>query len=336
MPAVTTEEASGSGRRIAVLGCGSIGRRHLRNLQTLGATDLTVFEPDAARCRDIEAESGVTAAADLESVWERLPEIAVVAAPTQAHAAAALAAARHGCHLFIEKPLSHSLEGLDLLGAEVEARGLQTMIGCNMRFHPGPAQVKALLERGEVGVPLAARIQTGSYLPRWRPGQDYGQSYSASPEYGGAILDCIHEIDLALWYFGPAALLAAAHLPARTLGLETDGLAEIILRHGRGPLSSVHLNFVQRDYRRCCQIIGSEGTIYWDFAARRVDVYGPDGEQALSLPEPEHWQANQMYLEEMDHFLRAVRRGEPPMNSLSQARETLEIALAARVRGNAD
>ncbi len=317
-------------KRVAVLGCGSIGRRHWQNLRDIGVTDLSVFEPDEDRRRSAEADLGINAVPDLNEVWERGPEIVVIAAPTQWHLPLALEAARHDCDLFIEKPLSHSLEGLDMLGVEAQQRGLKSMVGCNMRFHPGPVQIKALLTQGVIGQPLSARIQTGSYLPRWRIGQDYRQSYSASPQQGGAILDCIHEIDLALWYFGPAALAGSVCLPAQTLELKTDGLAELLLRHVCGVLSSVHLNFVQRDYKRSCQIIGSEGTIYWDFTGRRVDLYGPDGRLTQSWPEPEAWQVNQMYRDEMAHFLHAVEAAEPPANSIAEAQETLRIALDAR------
>jgi predicted dehydrogenase len=92
----------------------------------------------------------------------------------------------------------------------------------------------------------------------------------------------------------------------------------------------VHLNFVQRDYRRACQIIGSEGTIYWDFQARRVDVFGPDGELARSIPEPAGWQVNQMYVDELTHFLQAVERGTPTINPISGGWAALQIALAAK------
>jgi len=254
----------------------------------------------------------------------------LVAASTDVHVPLALRAAEHGCHLFVEKPLSYTLDGVDILCTEIERRSLVTMVGCNMRFHPGPATIKRLLEEAAVGQVIAARIQAGSYLPRWRPWQDYRQSYSASPEWGGAILDCIHEIDLALWYLGPAEVLAAVHVPARTIGLETEGLAEIILQHESGILSNVHLNFVQRDYRRTCQIIGSEGTIYWNFTDRNVQVYGPDGELRQTCLEPDGWQMNQMYLNELEHFLRAVQSGSQTVNPLSGGLAALKLALAAR------
>lgn len=315
---------------IAILGCGSIGARHLRNLSSLGYTEWVAFDPSPQARQKVEQELGVVCLATLDEVWARHPGVALIAAPSNLHVALAMAAAERDCHLFIEKPLAHSLDHVAALDAQVEQRHLVTMVGCNMRFHPGPAMVKQLIDQGAVGQVLAARLQSGSYLPRWRPGQDYRQSYSASPEWGGAILDCIHEIDLALWYFGPAKLIGAACRPAHSLGLETDGLAEIILQHASGVLSNVHLNFVQRDYRRTCQVIGSEGTIYWDFSDRQVKVYGPEGELAQSFPEPQEWNVNQMYLDELAHFLQAVQAGRQTINPISGGAAALEIALQAR------
>lgn len=316
--------------RIAVLGCGSIGSRHLRNLRCLGYTDLLAFDPSPqARCK-AEQEIGAAGLATLDEVWDMYPAVAVVAAPSNLHVELAMAAIEHGCHVFIEKPLSHSLDGVESLCAAAIERKLVTMVGCNMRFHPGPATIKQLVERGRVGNVIAARIQTGSYLPRWRAGQDYRQSYSASPEWGGAVLDCIHEIDLSLWYFGPARVVGTAVLPAHSLGLATDGLAEILLRHESGVLSSVHLNFIQRDYRRTCQVIGSEGTLYWDFITPRVDLYGPDGELTQSISLPQEWQVNQMYMDEIAHFLQAVQSGAPTINPLAGGLAALDIALTAK------
>ncbi|NJN96691.1 MAG: Gfo/Idh/MocA family oxidoreductase [Anaerolineales bacterium] len=316
--------------RIAVIGCGSIGCRHLRNLHSLGYQDLLAFDPTEAARDYVKRELGVISLATLDEVWAQYPEVLLITAPTNLHAQLIQAAIQHQCHLFIEKPLSHGLNNLAELWTEIKEHGLISMVACNMRFHPGPATVKQLIEEETVGRVIAGRIQTGSYLPRWRPHQDYRQSYSASTEWGGAILDCIHEIDLALWYFGPAQVLAAAKTSASTIGLETDGLAEIILRHEAGILSNVHLNYVQHDYRRTCQVIGSEGTIYWDFNERRVQVYGPTGELIQTWPEPEGWLVNQMYLDELDHFLRAVQTGTPTVNPVGNGITTLKVALAAR------
>jgi predicted dehydrogenase len=322
--------------RAVVVGGGSIGARHFRNLKSLGMDGVALVEPDPRRREVLAAENAGPVFPTLEEALGQRPDLAVIATPTQLHAANALQAAQAGCHLFIEKPLSHSLKGLEALDHEVTVRGLITLVACNMRFHPGPAAVKSLLDGGRVGRVLAARIQTGSYLPGWRPHQDYRESYSASVEHGGALLDCIHEIDLALWYFGPARLAGSAWLPAASIGLRTDGLAELLLRHDSGVLSNVHLNFIQRDYHRTCQVIGTEGTVYWDYSGHRVDVYGPDGKQVESIPGPPDWQVNQMYLDEMAHFLAAVREGRPTVNPLAGGLRALRIALEARESSSGD
>jgi predicted dehydrogenase len=317
---------------VAVLGVGSIGLRHLRNFLSLGVERLVCFEPDPARRELVTQELPVTCLAELDAVWAHEPTVVIIAAPTELHLPLALATVSHGAHLFIEKPLSHSMDGVELLDTEAKRKGLVTMVGCNMRFHPGPATVRRLLEEKALGTALCARLQASSFLPRWRPEQDYRKSYSASPDSGGAILDCIHEIDLASWYFGPGVVLASATVPASSLGLSTDGTAEILIEHDSGVLASLHLNFMQRDYRRGCQIAGTHGTIYWDFAMRCVEVFGEDGTLSQSYAEPEGWEINQMYVDELAYFLQCVDRQQQTHNSISDARRVLALALEARNR----
>ena len=134
-----------------------------------------------------------------------------------------------------------------------------------------------------------------------------------------------------MWFFGPAELAGCAKLPAESLGLETDGVAELLLRHESGVLSSVHLNFVQRDYRRTCQVIGTEGTIYWDFQSNRVDIYGADGQLRSYLPNLPDWQLNEMYIDELAQFTGRVSSRRPTINPVATALKTLELALAARI-----
>jgi predicted dehydrogenase len=321
--------------KIVVVGGGSIGARHLRNLCRLEAGVLALVEPDDARRARLTDECRALGYRSLEEALGWRPDCAVIATPTHLHVPLALQAARTGCNLLIEKPLSHNDDGVLELRREIDRRDLITLVACNMRYHPGPARVKGLLVEGAIGKVLAARLHTGSYLPRWRPEQDYRRSYSASAEHGGAILDCIHEIDVALWCFGPARFLAAAAVPATPLGLETDGLAELLLRHDSGVLASVHLNFLQRDMQRSMQVIGSEGTIRWEFTAGCVEVFERSGGLARVIPQPEDWQLNQMYVDQLAHFLDAVRWRRQTVNPLSGGVAALEIALAARQQSGA-
>ena len=318
-------------RAAAVIGAGSIGSRHLRNLEQLGIERLLVCDPDPTQRERIQAaEPRYKCYPNIDDTLAEAPEAVIVASPSACHEEHTAAALARRCAVFVEKPLSYRLGRTEALAREADDNQIITLVACNMRFHPGPATVHRLLNDGAIGELISYRIHTGSYLPDWRPHQDFRQSYSASVETGGAILDCIHELDLALWYAGPARLIAAKRLPGRPIGLETDGLAEVLIQHETGALGSIHLNFIERDYRRSCVCIGTEGTLEWNFHRSEVIQFGRGADAAISHPLPDRWQTNDMYIDEMRHFLDCVAAGTPTQNSITQSLPCLKLALDIR------
>lgn len=314
-----------------VVGGGSIGMRHVRNLRRLGIDSLGLYEPDAGRREQARRESGPEVFDSLEAALRWEPYFVVIASPTHLHVEQALEAARMGCHLFIEKPLSHTGEKLCKLAEEIERKGLVSLVGCNMRFHPGPARVRELLEKGAIGRVLFARVHTGSYLPGWRPGQDYRESYSANASMGGGcILDCIHEIDLARWYMGEVEEVFCVAGHVSSLEIDCEDVAALICRHAGGSVSEIHLDYVQRSYERGCQVVGEQGSIFWDFNGGTVRLLDAAGDSWSTFSGPEGWQINDMYLEETEHFLDCVRAGIPTTLPVSDAVNVMRVAFAAK------
>lgn len=314
-----------------VVGGGSIGARHFNNLKALGIGSLEMVEPDAQR-RFAAYKNGLDSGfASLAEGLEWNPDIVVIATPSHLHIEQALLAARKGCHLFIEKPLSHNHQGLDELLNEISQSGATTLVGCNMRFHPGPAKVKELLERESIGRVLFARIYTGSYLPGWRTTQDYRLSYSATKEMGGGcLLDCIHEIDLARWYLGDIkdVFCLADHLSS--LEMNVEDVAALICRHTDRAFSEIHLDYVQRTYERGCQIVGENGSIFWNYNDCTVRWFDAKCGCWTTFPQAVGWQTNQMYMDELQHFLECVNRRRQTVFPVEEANEVMRIALAAK------
>ncbi|MBI4442280.1 MAG: Gfo/Idh/MocA family oxidoreductase [Acidobacteria bacterium] len=317
--------------RIAVLGCGSIGKRHTRSLMELGYNDLLFYDPSPAARQTVAEEFHRHCSDTLEDVFTEQPDVVLVNSPSNSHLELAQAAVAQGCHLFIEKPLADRSNDIEPLIHEAKRKGLVCMVACNMRFHPGPAKVKALLEEEIVGQILYARLMAGSYLPSWRPWMDYRESVSARRELGGgAILECLHEIDLARWYLGDGRLVAAVTRKADVLGLEVEGVAEVLVKHSGGAISSIHLNFVQRDYHRGCILVGEKGTIYWKFQNPWIEVH--DGSQIQRIELDLQRQPDKMYVDEMAYFLRHVEARQETFSTLTDGLAALNIALAARFK----
>lgn len=211
---------SSSGRaaplRALIVGLGSIGQRHARNLRALLGADVELLAYRARGLSHVIADGGatnphesvserlaITEYATLDEALARRPDIAFVCNPTRLHLAAAQRIAEADCHLFLEKPISDTLDGVDELARTVRDRGLITVVGCQLRFHPLLRRVHAVLREGALGGVTAARIACGEYLPGWHPYEDYRTTYAARRDLGGGvILTLIHELDYAYWLFG--------------------------------------------------------------------------------------------------------------------------------------
>lgn len=317
--------------RLLVIGCGSMGKRHIGNLLALNAGRIVTFDSSPDRRRETQSRFPVDIVDRLEDAWELSPGAALITAPTSMHVPLALQAAKRGCHLFIEKPLSHRLEEIDELLRAVRAQGLVTLVGCNLRFHPGLLKIKQLLNRGTIGRVVAARVEVGQYLPDWHPGEDYRQGYSAQKGLGGGvILDAIHEIDYVRWMLGDVEAVSCFTAKLGDLEIDTEDTAAILLRISGGAIAEMHLDYIQRTYSRSCHIIGTEGTIRWDYTTGQVRWYTAAAQCWEVFVNPPGWEPNQMYLDELQHFLGCLGGEEEPALDVFEAARVLEIALAAK------
>jgi predicted dehydrogenase len=316
--------------RWCVIGAGSIGQRHLRNLIDLQQTISAVVEPNSALHADLRALGVAQCFTELGAAALAGADAALIATPTHAHMAAALAAAEAGCHLFIEKPLAHTLEHSAALIGAVHERGLTALVGCNMRFHPGPRLLKQMLDSGTIGRPHYARFEVASYLPEWRTG-DYRQGYSASDALGGGcVLDAIHEMDLACWFFGFPQSVQASVYPGQDLGIQAEAQAESVWSYNQGPLVSIHQSFMQRWRQRRCEIAGSEGTILWDHREQKVWLWEAQHQSPRVLADLSATDPNQMYRDELEYFIDCVRTGQGPDSDIDWAAQVLGLALETK------
>lgn len=316
-----------------IVGCGSIGRRHAYNAHALGA-DLVFADADQKRAAQLADELGGTAYSDhRQAAVETRPEAAIVAVPTALHVPVAADLAERGIHLLVEKPLSHTLDGVDQLLALVERRDITAMIGHSFRFHEGFRRVADLLRDGEIGVVRHAVYYTGWFLPDWHIQADYRQEYAARQALGGgaALTTFGHALDIAAWLFGEITAITGWKLRLSPLETDVDDAAACLLRTGRGVLVTCVGDFLSRCPRHEMLIVGSNGHLQADFWAHRIARWQvddrrfppgdpraagrgdlirvlPDGAayDAASQVESYAYEANRRYVEEMRYFIARV------------------------------
>jgi len=311
--------------KVLVVGGGSAGTRHMRNLLALGA------HVSAYRYRGGPLPGGVETCDTLEEGLHQDPHAVVIANRTDQHLGTAQAVAQLSKPFFVEKPLSNSLRGVGALLDTVSRRQLVVEAGFMLRFHPNLRWLKDSLSLDAIGQVRYARALVGQYLPDWRPGSDHRAGYSARRAWGGGVIfDLIHELDLVTWLLGAVDDVIAFTLLEPSLGIETEAVAQIGLRMRSGALAQIHLDYIRPFYSRTLEIVGSKGTLMWDYVQGRVFGATDHGEMRLLHEVPHGFERNDMFAAHMAHFVDRVRRTDVPAASpLEDAANVLRVALAA-------
>jgi len=317
--------------RIFVVGCGSIGKRHIGNLKRLSLSEITAFDPRSERREETEEKYGIKVYEKFEDGLSNNPDAVVIASPTSLHLEQAKVAGLKGCHIFIEKPISHNMDGVDEFIEVVDGNKLIVLIGYNMRYHPCLKRIKEILSKGEIGRVISARVQCGQYLPDWHPSEDYRKGYSARSELGGGvILDASHELDYIRWFLGEAKEVFAFAGKLSSLEIDTEDTAEILIKFDSGAIGEVHLDYIQRTKSRACQIIGEEGTIIWDINEECVKLFKAESGKWEIYPQKKDFDVNNMYTDEMKYFIECIEKGERVYPDARDGKKVLEIAVSAK------
>lgn len=316
--------------KILISGLGSIGRRHLANLESLGYTDIAYHRSGKST---IEAElPNYPSFNDLDRALNEFnPTVVFVCGPSHMHMEVALKSAAHSAHLFIEKPLGSSLDGIADLERLSTAQNLKIMVGYMMRFHPLLQKTNELINGNKIGKLLHVRSQWGEYLPDWHPWEDYRDTYAAKRSMGGGPANTLsHEIDMALWFIGKPATIQSLLNTASDLELETEHGVDILIKSATGITANLHLDFYQQPPTRTTEFVGTHGRISFDYYASRVEVFSPDQSEPVEVIDiADSFERNNMFISEIEHLFECIDKNTTPVTSLAEGKTALEVALKA-------
>lgn len=286
-----------AGKKIGIIGLGSIGLRHLEALQSLGVNDFFHYKTgNGSKVIPESVQSQLSVVSDIAGL--EVVDAIIIANPTALHGKAINDIVHLGKPLFIEKPLTDSIEDDVQLQQLLRNYPQRVQIGFCLRFHPVILKVKEILEQGTIGEIYFSRLDVGQYLPSWHPYADYSKEYfSLKSLGGGAIRTLSHEIDLALFFFGQPVSVNGLVLQLSDLKIEVDDYSSIFLKY---PASVVNLNidFLSRRTIRRGVIMGTKADLHYDIIENKLDIVGNDGKQlSFDIPKAD------IYVEQMRDFM---------------------------------
>lgn len=333
--------------KILMIGLGGIGQRHTRNLRSLLGDTIEIIayrlrrqthvitpSMGANTDRNVEDEYSIRVYSSLQEALAEKPDIAFVCNPSSLHIQTAMACIRGGCDVFIEKPLSDSIDGAEELVRAAADNKRIAMVGYQLRFHPCLRKLAETVQSGILGSLLAVRATIGEYLPNWHPYEDYRQMYAARADLGGGVvLSQIHEFDYLYSLFGLPKRIYALGGHWSELEIDVEDTASVLMecRASNRPLPvQLHQDYLQSPPSRQCEVIGDRGRAVMDLHALTVTIF-IRGSATPDVHSFSGFERNQLFIDQTIHFLECVKVRRRPLVDLNDGMQSLRMALAVKM-----
>ena len=300
--------------RICFTGIGSIAKRHIRNLREIESDRGIKFHIDAFRRNSTLVEGVDKVYHNLKAVPNDY-DIVFITNPTELHLDTLCAFHDKGKHFFIEKPLV-SLSQIEAARQFQIRENTVYYVACPLRYHAVIQWIRTHVNPSDV---ISIRSMSSSYLPDWRPGRDYRETYSAHRDLGGGVsIDLIHEWDYLTYLFGWPERVQSLIGKKSDLEIDSDDYAVYIAEYN-DKIVELHLDYFGRKVIREIQLFTKDETIIGDIANQRVRFLVQDNEIRFNENRDDYQQR------ELNYFLDIIEGHRSDDSSFEHAVNVLEL-----------
>lgn len=319
--------------KFLIVGLGSMGKRRIRNLQNLNAGEIIGFDLREDKRKEAEERYKIKTFEDFEKAMAEDPDALIISTSPDLHMKYAMIAAKENKHFFTEASVVD--EGMEELIKLIKDKNIVAAPSCTMRFHPAIKKIKELVEERAVGRPLVFTHHSGQYLPDWHPWEDYRKFYVAKRETGAAREIVPFELMWLTWLLGDVEEVCCIKGKVSELDVDIDDTYQVLLKFKNGVFGHLLVDVIARAPVRFFRLLCDEGTIEWSWIPNVIRVFRASDKKweehpvDEGPPEKEYIAGERMYIEEMEHFVRAIQRKEKYPYTFEEDLKILKILQAA-------
>lgn len=318
---------------IGVIGCGSIGKRHINNLlilkKKLSIKKILIYDPSKNNIKQFQLNDKIEICKNKKDLLIKSNAV-IVSTPNHLHSIDTLNAIKNNCHVLVEKPFSHKIKLVDQILKTVKKKNLVLMTGYMLRYYKPFIEAKKIIDKKLLGKIYFAQINCGIFLPNWRPHLDYRKNYGAKrSQGGGVVLDLVHEINYAKWFFGKFKKISSYISKLSNLEIDTEDFASINYITKDNIYVSLTLDYLNQAYNRNFKIIGEKATLKWDFLDHKLEIYDINKKKWKTIIHLKKFDFNQTYLNELSNFILSCKNKDKPKILMNEGKEDLEFIIAA-------
>ncbi|MFX0059059.1 MAG: Gfo/Idh/MocA family protein [Candidatus Hodarchaeota archaeon] len=302
--------------KILQIGLGSMGKRRLRNLKALNEKDIIAFDLREDRRKEVEEKYEIKTYGNFEKAIKEKPEIFIISVPPDVHLEYQLYAAKNNIHFFTEASVVK--HGLDEVISLLKQKDIVGAASSTLRFHPAVRKIKELVDNKAIGNLCTFTHHSGQYLPDWHPWEEIEDYYVSKKETGGGREIVPFELSWLTWIFGDILSVSSLIRNTLNMGEDIDDVFHVLITFKSGLVAHLLVDVVSRYAYRFFKLLGADGVIEWDWNTKQIGVYNPKNEEWTYYKQEEGaaeegYNPNiieEMYIDEMRHFLNAIRKKE--------------------------
>lgn len=278
--------------KVLIVGYGSIAKKHINALK-LSHNDVQIIALRSSKnYNEIEGVESITEYDDIPNDIDFI----LISNPTNNHYQTIVDLLPLKKDLFIEKPSIHTLNGVDELLNSVCASNIKTYVACNLRFLDSIIFLKKAIDENRFGRINEVNVYAGSYLPDWRPDQDFRKCYSANASMGGGVhLDLVHELDYVYWFFGFPVSMNKTLKSNCSLKIDAVSYANYTFEYSQFCVSVI-LNYYRKEAKREIELVTENGILKLDLLTNKIEFNG-------ELIFESEAKIIDTYKDQMDHFI---------------------------------
>jgi predicted dehydrogenase len=298
--------------RFLVIGLGSMGKRRVRNLIENGEQDIVGFDVSEDRRKETEEKHDIKTVGDLAELSSDSYDVIIISTPPNKHGDYIRKALKEEKHFFVEVTVTD--DGYADVAATSNEKNRVRAPSCTYRFYAPIREMKRLVDEGRIGKLLSYQHHMGQYLPDWHPWEDYRHVYFAKKETGAVREMFQFEQNWLSWLVdAPIETVEGFIGKISDLDMEADDFLSAATRHKNGVVGNTMIDVISRKPTRRVRLIGSEGIVEWELGDDHLRVFDTDRKEYEEVPFKKgtpvegYVTSEDMYVEEMAAFLRAVR-----------------------------
>lgn len=314
--------------KFLIIGLGSMGKRRIRNLQSLNENEIIGFDTNIERCNEAIEKYGIEAYSDFSKCLSKKPNAFVISTPPDLHMKYAKEALKNKIHFFTEASVIQD-EMIDVI-KELKFSDIVGLPSCTMRYHPIVKKINELLNTEQIGKVLAFFHHSGQYLPDWHPWEDYRKFYVSKRETGACREIVPFELVWLISTFGKIKSVFADSDKVSNLQADIDDIYNTVLEFKNGVKGILTVDVIARVPIRQLKILTENGMITADWYQNKVSCFSIESgwrefEINSGKPEEGYIHGEKMYVQEMEHFIKSIKKETTQNYTFSEDMDILKI-----------